>query len=350
MLSTARLGSTGIFFLLLVGGVVASCGEPERLSRRDAGLTGKGGTGVTGLAGSGAAGTGAAGDTGAAGQGIAGDTGSAGTGLAGSNGAAGTGTAGTGAAGTGTAGTGAAGAGAAGTGAAGTGAAGMGRAGTGGAGTGAAGTGAAGTGAAGTGAAGTGTAGTGAAGTGAAGTGAAGTGAAGTGAAGTGAAGTGAAGVSGVNGCPNTAWTFTPNFICQAPNPSCGFAETARLPQYAIDGDTGTRYTSGKTQSGDENFVLSFAGRVRISGITLNAQGSANDAMRAYRVEYSATDGTTFVPFNPVVQGTGNANLTINFPATTMKAIKVYQTGMQPAGVTSWWSIHEITLVGCQQQ
>jgi hypothetical protein len=78
---------------------------------------------------------------------------------------------------------------------------------------------------------------------------------------------------------------------------------------------------------------------------------TATDYIRAYRAEFSATDGTTFTPFAPVVMGTGSANLTITFPAaTTMKAIKIYQTGMVVAPSTSWWAINEITLVGCVQQ
>jgi hypothetical protein len=291
--------------VLLAGGVVLfvlHCAPPEHLTERIGGVSGNGGT--QGSAGTGAAGTtGAAGDSGAAGDGsLAGTTGSAGT-----TAAAGT---------TGTAGTGAAGTGAAGTGAAGT------------------------TAAAGT----TGTAGT----TAAAGT----TGTAGTGAAGTGAAGTGAAGTGGptVNGCLNANWVFTPNYICvNPPNPSCGFQASAREPINAIDGNTATRYTSGKTQSGDENFVITFGGRVRLTGITIMTT-DATDYMRAYRVEYSATDGTTFTAFNPAVMGTGQTNLTITFPATTMKAIKVYQTGMVAAPATSWWSIHEITLTGCTPQ
>jgi hypothetical protein len=32
-----------------------------------------------------------------------------------------------------------------------------------------------------------------------------------------------------------------------------------------------------------------------------------------------------------------------------MKAIKIYQTGMTTAPATSWWSIHEIDLVGCTE-
>jgi hypothetical protein len=160
---------------------------------------------------------------------------------------------------------------------------------------------------------------------------------------------TGAAGQTG-GGCNRANWTFIPNNICvNPPNPSCGFQATAREPKNAIDGDPTTRYTSGKTQSGDENFVLSFGSRVRITGINV-VTTDMTDYARAYRLEYAAADETTFVAFNPIVAGTGAVNLAITFPATTMMALKFFQTGMVAAPSTSWWGIHEITVTGCVPQ
>jgi hypothetical protein len=145
------------------------------------------------------------------------------------------------------------------------------------------------------------------------------------------------------------AWVFTPNTTCGAGNPSCGFCNAnpgACNPAGAIDGDSGTRYTSGQTQNGTEFFTLDFGGTVSITGITLDAGTSTKDFPVAYKAEYS-TDGTTFMAFNPAVMGTGAVQTMITFPKTQMRAIKIYQTGMQPTGTTSWWSIHEITVQGC---
>lgn len=146
------------------------------------------------------------------------------------------------------------------------------------------------------------------------------------------------------NPCSNTTWVFTPNSICQAPNPSCGFDATQRLPQYAIDGNPATRYTSGKQQDGTEEFTLVFTSSVTISGITLTT-ATAGDAPAMYDAQYS-TDGTTYMEFTPAVTGAGAATTAITFPATTMKAIKIKQTGTT---TMAWWSINEITLTGCMK-
>jgi hypothetical protein len=315
MVLTARKGGGGGFIVLLgltLGLASAECAGPEHFNGGDAG-----GIGSPGAAGLGVAGAGDAGDTSVAGAGGNGSL--AGTGADASA-------------------TGAAGA---------VGAAGMGAAGAGLAGAGAAGAGAAGAGAAGAGVAGAGAAGAGTAGAGAAGAGVAGAGVAGAGAAGAGAAGTGAAGASAVNSCLNTSWTFTPEFVCDTANcPSV--PASAKDPANAIDGVATTRYTDGRTQAGGEYIILSFGGAVKISGINLLTT-SAGDGAKSYQAQYS-TDGTTFVAFAPPIAGTGADNLTISFPATVMTAIKITQTGAVVAPATSWWSINEITLVGCVDQ
>ena len=311
----------------MLGFLSFQCAGPEHL-QHNLGATGTAGVSVTGVAGAG----GTAAPAGAAGDGsISGTAGDTGAGVAGTTGAAGalTGTAGAGTAGAGTAGAGTAGAGTAGAGTAGAGTAG---AGTAGAGT-----------------AGAGTAGAGTAGAGTAG---AGTEGAGTGTAGAGTAGAGTAGAGPpVDGCNHVNWTFTPQLLCvNPPNASCGFDITQRGPQYAIDGDTVTRYTDGQTQVGGEFVTLAFGSTIKLSGVTLIANPAA-DGAKAYKAEYS-TDGTTFVAFAPAVAGTGGlASLPINFPAATlMKALKITQTGATVAPATSWWSINEITLNGCIDQ
>jgi F5/8 type C domain len=284
---------------LVVVAMVACQAAPKRAP----GTTGTAGT--TGAAGTTAAAgtTGAAGTTAAAGTtGAAGTTAAAGTtGAAGDSSAAGT----TGAAGT--------------TAAAGT-------------------TGAAGT----TAAAGT----TGAAGTTAA---AGATGAAGTGPCVPGPT-TGAGGGTG-NACANTMWTFTPTAICaNPPNPACGFCGNAMTgtcaPKNAIDGNVATRYTSGQAQVGTEQFVLSFAAPVSVTGIKLDSSGSPTDATTSYLAEYSL-DGTTFQTWCPPLAGPGATTSDIVFPARiTVKALRISQTGTSAAA--KWWSLQEVTVDGCQ--
>lgn len=106
-----------------------------------------------------------------------------------------------------------------------------------------------------------------------------------------------------------------------------------------------THYTTGRAQGsmGRENIVLTFTTLVTISGITLMTV-LPNDGPAAYLVEHSM-NGTTFTGFTPAIEGTGSDNLTIPFPAQSMRAIRVTQTGTKNP---SWWSIHDITISNCR--
>lgn len=135
----------------------------------------------------------------------------------------------------------------------------------------------------------------------------------------------GSGGAPAVDGCAHANWTFTVSTLCDTAD-CANMAANLKDPPYAIDGNLNTRYTTGRAQgsAGQENVVLTFPHTVTLTGIHLqtnNGDGPAN-----YRVEY-ATSGTTFVAFNPAVAGAGSDDLTITFPATTMKAFRVTQTG-----------------------
>jgi hypothetical protein len=54
-------------------------------------------------------------------------------------------------------------------------------------------------------------------------------------------------------------------------------------------------------------------------------------------------DGTSFAEFSPPITGVGTPDLTIFFPRTAMKALRVTQTGAEPSGNPSRWSINELT-------
>jgi hypothetical protein len=152
-----------------------------------------------------------------------------------------------------------------------------------------------------------------------------------------------------VNGCDRANWTFTPQYTCDYPgNGNCNFDINQRAPAGAIDGLANTRYTDGRTQAGGEYVIVSFAGKVKLSGMNVMTT-TGGDGAKAYRLEYS-TDGTTFTVFTPAIAAVGGDNLMIPFPATTLKAIKMVQTGMAVAPAINWWSIHEITFTGCTPQ
>jgi F5/8 type C domain len=283
----------------------ACASGPERATPRGtAGTTGTaaGAGGATGAAGvQGGAGTGAAGDQGTAGTtttGAAGDQGGAGTGAAGDQGAAGT----TGAAGD------------------------QGAAGT-------------------TGAAGTqGTAGT--------------TGAAGDqGGAGT----TGAAGSVAAMACSNgvvvsaggmesnctakTTWKATA--MPTPPSKYKGIADTQLQPQYAIDGMTTTRYSSGMTMAAGFYFQVDLGAAKMVSGITVDTSEGADtaDVANGYEVGLSL-DGKTFTPIASCLYAAAPMEI-VNFKATMARYVRYTNKGAPgPSnGLTSWMAIHELDIL-----
>lgn len=156
--------------------------------------------------------------------------------------------------------------------------------------------------------------------------------------------GAGGADVPPINGCLNTSWNIAANTLCTTQMYCPEMAAELKEPRFAIDGDMATRYTSGYRQGvmePDETVTLSFARTVTISGLRLRTTNG--DGIAAYRLEYS-TNGTTFMVFTPSITGTGSDDLTIAFPATAMRAIRIIQTSSKPMG---WWSIHELTVLGC---
>jgi hypothetical protein len=157
-----------------------------------------------------------------------------------------------------------------------------------------------------------------------------------------GASGTG--GTPAIDGCNRSTWTIKPSTLCDTAactNISAG----SKDPSFAIDGDLGTRYTSGRPQgsAGAETVVLTFPHSVTLTGIHL-VTTSAGDGPANYKVEF-ATTGTNFIDFAPAAAAAGADDLTVKFPAATaMKAFRITQTGSK---AVSWWSIHELTLTGC---
>ena len=133
---------------------------------------------------------------------------------------------------------------------------------------------------------------------------------------------------------------FTANTVCTT---ACAaMTDANKLPANAIDGNTTTRYTTGASQKGTEVVILAFPKPVTLSGINLFTKNG--DGPLAYLVEQSL-DGANFSSFTPARLGAGSDNLTVTFPAPTkVLALRISQTGVKP---TNWWSIHELTVMGC---
>jgi len=172
-------------------------------------------------------------------------------------------------------------------------------------------------------------------------------------------AGLGTAGGS-ADACSSRTWTASASVSC-APDGGCpGWPTQPQTAAQAIDGDPSTRYTTGRAQTGNEEFVVSFPATVTLNGISLSSVDfgtGENDGPALYAVEYS-TDSVLFMPFEPPIMGSGlealptpytggwfgSNELSIPFPATSMRAIRVKQTGTKGW----WWSIREFGVAGCR--
>lgn len=106
----------------------------------------------------------------------------------------------------------------------------------------------------------------------------------------------------------------------------------------ALDGNSGTRWSTGRGMKPGDWFVLDLGVETEVKGLTLDTTGSSNDYPRGYEV-YTSFDGGDWG--KPVVKGKGVKPITkIDFakPVKT-RFIKILQTGSSD---TWHWSIHEL--------
>ena len=106
----------------------------------------------------------------------------------------------------------------------------------------------------------------------------------------------------------------------------------------ALDGDSGTRWDTGRGMKPGDWFVLDLGVENEVKGLTLDTTGSSNDYPRGYEV-YISFDGGDWG--KPLIEGKGNKPITeIKFgkPVKT-RFIKILQTGTSD---TWHWSIHEL--------
>jgi hypothetical protein len=107
----------------------------------------------------------------------------------------------------------------------------------------------------------------------------------------------------------------------------------------AIDGDIGTRYDTAQYQVPGMWFQVELPQTAFITGLRLNAGGSAQDYPRGCKVELS-DDGKTWG--QSVLMRPGNHAVTdVFFKPTEGKFIRITQTGKDGS---HFWSIHELTV------
>ena len=109
----------------------------------------------------------------------------------------------------------------------------------------------------------------------------------------------------------------------------------------AVDGDEGTRWTSGKPQAPDMWFQIELPAETEIAGVLLDTAKSGGDYPRGYTIQLS-NDGKEWQP--PVLKGEGthgDLELMLPTPAKT-KFIRITQTGSAKG---TFWSIHELQVL-----
>jgi F5/8 type C domain len=126
-----------------------------------------------------------------------------------------------------------------------------------------------------------------------------------------------------------------------------GISDTQLQPQYAIDGMTTTRYSSGMTMAAGFYFQVDLGATKMVSGITVDTSEGADtlDVASSYEVELS-TDGTTFTPVASCASAAAPMEV-INFKATSARYVRYTNMGGPgPAnGLTSWLAIHEFDIL-----
>jgi hypothetical protein len=131
--------------------------------------------------------------------------------------------------------------------------------------------------------------------------------------------------------------------VCGAPiPPKSVWVATANvngsLAPLAVDADTRTRYTTGRSQAGDEWVEVDFGFTATIDEVTLDTSNS-NDYPAHWQVRLSGTSVNLAAPV--VVEGDGTApNIVIRLPTPARgRYLLISQTGVNPS---HWWSVHEL--------
>ena len=119
----------------------------------------------------------------------------------------------------------------------------------------------------------------------------------------------------------------------------------AAFGNMALDGDTGSRWTTNRAMQPGDRLTLDMGASQRVAKIVLDSAASPNDYPRGYVAEASA-DGKTWTKLTRATAAEAGASqkggvLTITFPPTEARYLRITNQDAAP-GV--FWSVHELTV------
>lgn len=120
---------------------------------------------------------------------------------------------------------------------------------------------------------------------------------------------------------------------------SASVTEPGGAAANAIDGNAGTRWSTGAAQANGQWYQVDMGRNQTFNRVLIDAGASANDYPRGYQVQVS-TNGTSWTT---VASGsTSMASAVVEFRPQVARYLKVVQTGT----ATSWWTIQELNVFG----
>ncbi len=117
-------------------------------------------------------------------------------------------------------------------------------------------------------------------------------------------------------------------------------SEASSPPARAVDGDLGTRWTSGTSQVGGEWLQIDFGATVSLTQVTLALGSSKDDYPRKYATRFSNSPQDTAAPVLASGMGAASTDTVMNFPkGSSGRYVLISQSG---AVQGLWWSVAEI--------
>jgi hypothetical protein len=122
-----------------------------------------------------------------------------------------------------------------------------------------------------------------------------------------------------------------------------GIPDEKLLPQYAVDGNLATRYSTGQTQMGGEWFQVDLCQNEVVAGITVQDDDDTTDVAAAYMVQVSL-DGELWVTVAESAQP-APVDLVVSFPPILARYVRYNQTGSSVNTPNEpWLSIDELNV------